>query len=303
MDISWEDARLFLAVAEAGSVSAAARALKITQPTASRRLAQLEATLGDAVFVRRASGAALTPLGERLLAPARRMAESAGELQLAAARTETRIEGVVRITAPPSFAYDFCVPFAASLRERLPGVRLEIASTVRYVDLARGEADLAIRFERTVLRDQTCLSSLTLDVAAFADAKLAERIGPRPKARDLPWVGWAPPLDALPPSEWLTRRIPGWKPSFASDDWLVQVRAAELGLGAIVLGRIRHPFLRATTLVEIPVTDLPATKTTLSLVCAKRALEVPRIRAVGEMLAEEMARCETQKPRRKARRR
>jgi DNA-binding transcriptional LysR family regulator len=75
MNIPWEDVRLFLAVAEAGSLSAASKRLHTTQPTVSRRLAELEATLGEPLFVRNAQGIALTSFGERLVEPSRRMAE------------------------------------------------------------------------------------------------------------------------------------------------------------------------------------------------------------------------------------
>src|SRR6185503_18701311 len=83
MDISWEDVRLFLTVAEHGSLTEAARRLQIGQPTASRRLAELEERLGYPLFSRSVEGTSLTSHGERWLEPARRMAEWAGELKLA----------------------------------------------------------------------------------------------------------------------------------------------------------------------------------------------------------------------------
>ncbi|MCW5807929.1 MAG: LysR family transcriptional regulator, partial [Deltaproteobacteria bacterium] len=77
MHIPWNDVELVVAVAETGSLSAAARRLQLTQPTVSRRLAELEAGLGEALFVRAVDGTTPTPFGERLLEPARRMAECA----------------------------------------------------------------------------------------------------------------------------------------------------------------------------------------------------------------------------------
>ena len=112
--MTWEDMRLFLAVVETGSLSAAARRLRIAQPTVSRRLAEIEATLGDVLFVRSVEGTAPTSFGERLVEPARRMAEWAGELERAAARADTSPRGVVRLTAAPGVAFDFVAPFAAS---------------------------------------------------------------------------------------------------------------------------------------------------------------------------------------------
>lgn len=293
MDIPWDDARLFLAVADAGSVSAAARQLKITQPTASRRIAQLEAGLGEPLFVRSAGGATLTRFGETLLEPARRMAEGAGELSRAAARGETTIEGIVRLTAPPGIAFALCAPFAAELRTALPALQLEVVSSTRYLDLSRREADLALRFERPALRDQALLASVEMEVAAYATRELVRSLGRRPGIADVPWIGWARPFDDQPPTSMLARKIPDFRPSFASDDFLVQYRAAELGVGALLLGRMRSRFERATPLVELRLHDLPRVKTHLHLVCAKSALWVPRIRAVADRLGAELARIET----------
>src|SRR5689334_4201790 len=113
MNIPWEDLQLFLAVAEARSMSAAARTLRLGQPTLSRRMALLEEAVGSALFVRRPDGVAPTPLAERLLPAARRMAEWASEAGRAVAGGERAPEGRVRIAAPPGIAFDFLAPLAA----------------------------------------------------------------------------------------------------------------------------------------------------------------------------------------------
>jgi len=113
MDISWDDVRIFLAVAEAGSVSGAARQLKLGQPTVSRRLAETEQAIGARLFARSVGGATLTPAGERLLAPAKQMAEWAGEVARAAEARATEPHGLVRVTASPYICFDFAAPFAA----------------------------------------------------------------------------------------------------------------------------------------------------------------------------------------------
>ncbi len=288
MHIHWDDAQLFLALAEAGSVSRAAQKLGVTQPTASRRLAALEAQIGESLVTRSVSGIALTSFGERLLGPAQRMAEWAGELERAAAERETAASGVVRVTAPPGFAIDFVTPFARSLADGLPGVRLEVISTVKYLDLARREADLAIRLARPTTRDLVTLATLELKAAPFAHEALARKLGSSPAPADVPWIAWAPPLDDTPPNGALARMIPGFSPAFASDDFLVQYRAAELGLGAIFLARMRHRFSQPTPLVELRVRGILPVPSRLHLVCARTALDIPRIRAVADALAAEL---------------
>jgi DNA-binding transcriptional LysR family regulator len=287
MDIPWEDVQLFLAVAQSKSLSAAARALQIAQPTVSRRIAALEVRMGEPLFARSVAGVALTAYGERLLSPARRMAEWAAEVDRAAERRHVAPSGTVRVTAPPGLASDFLAPFAAFLQERLPAVRLEVIATVRYLDVARAEADLALRFEQPPSRDLVVVTMVEHEVAAFAAERYVATLPKGYGLADVRWIGWAPPLDDLPPNRVLAKRIPGFVPAFASDDFLVQIRAAQEGVGAIVLGRLGHRFSRIGTLRQLAL-DLGVPRARLFLVSSRGALGVPRVRAVADLLAAEL---------------
>jgi molybdate transport repressor ModE-like protein len=297
MDISWEDARLFLAVVDSGSLSAAARQLRVAQPTVSRRVAELEALLGEPLFGRGVGGAALTPFGERLVEPARRMAECAAEFTRVAEHAEDTPRGVVRVTTPPGLAFDFVAPFAVALRETLPDVRLEVVSTLRYLDLVRREADLAVRFKQPSSRDLVTVAEWTTGVAAFASPAYAASLSPGYAVRDLDWIAWAPPLDHLSPNPELAATIPNFRPVFASDDFLVQLRAAEAGMGAMVLARAWHRFTRLDMLTELDV-SLGPVQASAFLVTTRSALAIPRVRAVAELLAEEFKRVRGKRPRR-----
>ncbi|MBX3196609.1 MAG: LysR family transcriptional regulator [Labilithrix sp.] len=297
MNVPWEEVQLLLAIAEARSVTAAARRLQITQPTASRRLSQLESLLGERLFVRSVEGVALTPFAERMLEPARRMAEWAGEVDRAAARTESAPGGVVRITAPPGVAFELVAPFAAWLRGALPDVTLDVVSSVQYVDLVRREADLALRLSDSGgQKELVTIASLAHGVGVFGSPAYARSLPKSPRLTDIAWIGWAPPLEHLSPNPELAKLIPGFRPIFASDDFLVQLRAAEAGIGAVFLGRARHRF-SASSLVELDV-DFGNLKRSLHLVCAKRALDIPRVRAVADLLARELEQA-TEPPRAK----
>jgi DNA-binding transcriptional LysR family regulator len=291
VDIPWEDLRLFLAVAETGSLSAAARRLRMAQPTVSRRLAELEATLGSALFARSVEGARLTPFGDRLAEPARRMAEWAAEAERAAEGADTAPRGVVRITAPPTIAHGFVAPFAAWLREKLPGIRLEVFSSVHNLDLGRREADLALRLQRPTQRDLVCVESLEYESAAFAARSYIERLPQGYGPADIDWIGWAPPLDHMFPNPQLAAKLPGFRMTFTSDDFLVQTRAAEAGVGALFLARVQHRFSRKTTLEELDL-DFGRARAGLHLVGTKSALEVSRVRAVADLLVAELAHAE-----------
>lgn len=288
MDVDWDDVRLFLAIAEHGSLTEAARRLKVGQPTVSRRLGELEERLGYPLFQRSVEGASLTSQGERWLVPARHMAEWAGELLRAAERADAEPVGVVRISAPPGVAYDFVAPFARALRDRHPKLSLEVSSRVEYVDLVRREADSALRMREPNQRDLVCVATLTHKNDAFVAPSYKARLPRRPALADIDWIGWAPPFEGLTPNKELAAMIPGLRLAFAADDFIVQRRAAEAGVGAIFLGCTRHRFSDESALVPLGLDLGPHATSALHLVCAKSALGIPRVRAVAELLAEEL---------------
>lgn len=297
MDISWDDARLFLAIAEAGSLSGAARALKLGQPTVTRRLALLEYTVGASLFRRGVSGAALTTAGERLLLPARKMAEWAGELHRAAERQDGPPRGLVRVAASPSLCFDFLAPFAGFLAEKHPGLRLELSSAVQYVDLARGDADLALRPLAPSNPDLVLVHSVVTDAAVFVSRALKARLPKNPALKDLPWIAWSPQFDSVPPNPQLAAAIPDFTPALTADHYLVMMAAAEAGVGAVLLNKGLHRFKRDTQLVPLEVDLGKWAKQPLHLVCAKSALDIPRVRRVADLLVKEL----TPWPRRSAR--
>ncbi|MGV3625986.1 MAG: LysR family transcriptional regulator [Archangium sp.] len=288
MDISWDDAKLFLAIAETGSLSAAARALKLGQPTVTRRLALLEYTVGAALFRRGVQGASLTAAGERLVLPAKKMAEWAGELHRAAEKQDGTPKGLVRITASPSLCFDFLAPFAGFLATKHPGLRLEVSSAVQYVDLVRGDAELALRPVAPTNSDLVLVHSITTEAAVFVSRALKERLPKKPDLKSIPWVAWSPAYDSVPPNPQLHAAIPDFVPAFTADHYLVQLAAAEAGVGAILLARSFHRFKRETSLVPLDVDLGKWTKQPLHLVCAKSALDIPRVRKVAELLVKEL---------------
>lgn len=286
MDIPWDDARLFLAVAECGSLSGAARALRMSQPTISRRLAELETLLGEPLFDRGVAGARLTSYGASLVEPARKMADWAGELTRAAER-RSGPEGVVRITAAPGVAHAFLVPFASAFAVSAPDIRLHVVSTVRSLDMTRREADIALRLEAAPEAEP--LAAIAVELRPFASQEYAAHIGTKTSPSKIRWIGWAPPFDELSPNTALQRRFPGWEPRFASDDYLLQIRACEVGLGAMLLPQAHPRYRSHSQLVELDV-DFAPIRRSVTLLCPRSAAAIPRVRAVLEPLT--VALCE-----------
>jgi DNA-binding transcriptional LysR family regulator len=290
MDISWEDIRLLLAIAEERSLSGAARKLRIGQPTVSRRLAQLEHEVGGTLFRRQATGVALTPAAERLVAPARHMAEFAGEFERAASQEQTAPSGWVRIAAPPGVAFEFLAPFAGWLRQTHPELRLELLSSIEYLDLARGDAHLALRMRAPTDGDLTVVGKLAHANAVMVSRKLAATLPKRPHIAQLDWIAWPPSMDHVPPNPQMRALIPHFVPRFTSDNFLIQLEAARSGVGAMVLGHLHHRFSRHDDLVPLDIDLGPYARSELFLVAPRSALGISRVLRVAELLKDELAR-------------
>ncbi len=289
MNSSWDDLHLFLTVAETGSLSQAARKLRIGQPTVSRRLSQLEEELGQSLCDRGTEGIRLTPFGEQLLEPLRQMAQYAALCDSHVERCEQTPRGIVRITAPPGVAHDFLVPFASELKRQNPDVQLQVLARVQYVNLARREADLAIRMRPTEQKELTSLFELDAPVGAFASAEYIASLPKNWQQSDVAFVGWAPPLEDLAPNPQLAAAIKDFVPAFASDDYLVQCRAAEFGLGVIFLPLIQHRFAFDRGLTRLPALDPGPTATGhVQLLASKSAVAVAKVRYVADRLLEEL---------------
>lgn len=144
----WNHIRAFLATAETGSLSAAARRLGLTQPTLSRQVAALEAELGVLLFERLGRSLALTGAGQELLCHSRRMGEAAEALTLTASGQAQAIEGTVRITASDVVSAHLLPPLLHQLRQRAPRLSIDVVAANDIRDLMRREADIAIRHVR-----------------------------------------------------------------------------------------------------------------------------------------------------------
>jgi len=148
ISFDWNRVRAFLATAEEGSFSAAARALGQTQPTLGRQVAALEDELGVTLFERVGRSLALTDAGVELIEHVRTMGEAASRISLTASGQSQAIEGRVRITASDVLSAYQLPPFLARLREIAPLLEIDVVAANDIRDLQRREADIAIRHVR-----------------------------------------------------------------------------------------------------------------------------------------------------------
>jgi DNA-binding transcriptional LysR family regulator len=284
--LDWALVQAFLAVAEQGSLSAAARAIGASQPTLGRQIKTIEEQLGTELFQRHEKGLSLTDAGAALLGPARAMREAAYTIELRAASNAVELEGTVRIAASVAVAQHHLPAIIANIRLKEPQIALEVAPSDESSRLHYREADIAIRMYRPTQLDLVTQFLGELELGAFAAKSYVAR-------RGLPQE----------PSELLSHDIVGMDKSTqiidgfrqagfpVSRDWF-SVRCDEqathwalvragcgIGFGQRSVG------LQDPDLLEIPL-DLGLPKLPLWLTAHAAIRHSPRVGRVWELLAE-----------------
>ena len=181
----WNKARAFLVTAEEGSLSAAARALGMAQPTLGRQVDGLEQELGIVLFERVGRGLTLTPSGLELLEHVRDMGEAAGRVSMTALGQSQALEGTICISASETYAAVLLPPIIAKLRILEPGIQVEIVVANHASDLRRREADIAIRNFRPTEPDLIAKKIGDAEAILYATPDYIEKIGNPTKPYDL----------------------------------------------------------------------------------------------------------------------
>jgi DNA-binding transcriptional LysR family regulator len=184
--LDWNDLRYFLAVARSGSTLAASKALGLSQSTVHRRLTALETNLGRRLFRRRATGYQLTRLGEEMRPYAERVQASVASFERHFASRDPSRTGTVRVACPASAAHRLMRSrMLEKFQARCPGLRAEFVMTEGFVDLAQGEADLAIR--QGAPEDKALIGRRIADVpwAIFGSRTYVERHGRPAQPKDI----------------------------------------------------------------------------------------------------------------------
>ena len=181
----WNKARAFLVTAEEGSLSAAARALGMAQPTLGRQVDGLEQELGIVLFERVGRGLQLTPGGLELLDHVRVMGDAAGRVSMNALGQSQTLEGRVCISASETYAAVLLPPIIAKLRILEPDIYVEIVVSNQASDLRRREADIAIRNFRPTEPDLIAKKVGEADAVLYATPDYIEKIGNPTMPQDL----------------------------------------------------------------------------------------------------------------------
>ncbi len=235
----WNDLKFFLAVASKGSTISAARSLGVNQSTVQRRLATLEQNLGQRLVERLPSGYRLTELGVAMLPLAESVAKAAASFEQGLADLGRDRVGIIRLTCPEPIAFRLTQSGILDRFQRAnPGMKVEFVLSDQYVDLSKGEADVALRSGDTddnVLVGRKIANSLW---AVYASRQYAERNGAPADVGDLavhPLIAFEESMTKHRVMTWLKEVAPSATYAARNTSVLGMIYAAKAGLGVAPL--------------------------------------------------------------------
>ncbi len=301
--LSWDDLRVVAAVAEAGSLPAAAGRLGLDHSTVFRRLGRIEAVLGLALFERRREGYAATPAGEEVVALARRLDEDVPAVTRRLAGRAPTPSGEVRVTTADSLLVHLMTPLFARFRAQCPEVRLDVVVANQSLNLSKRDADVAIRagddppptlIGRRVARIAWALYGRRdgLDAGAvpvLLTAGEAEGAGDAGAAMDAgrAWVALGDDLSAMKVARFPAETVPPRRVVYRTNSVLALAEAVEAGIGIghlpCFVGDVRPDLVRLAP-------PEPRFSADLWLLTHPDLRKAARVRALLDFLAEEIAR-------------
>jgi DNA-binding transcriptional LysR family regulator len=288
--LDWNDLRYFLAVARAGSTIAAAKLLGVSQPTVQRRLAVLEGANGRKLVEPHPTGYRLTELGKSMLPHAEHIAEGVAAFERNLASSDHSLTGTIKVTCPEAMVSRFLTPLVEEFRARHPQLHVDLLLTDRIVDLAKGEADVALRTHE--VNDNTLVVRRLADMpwAIYASRSYVERHGqPRriEEIDDHAVIGFVGEMANNHGGRWLRAVAPRARIAARGNTMLGLVAAVKSGAGLAplpaILGEVEDDLER----VLDPVTELDSR---IYLVMHRDLRDVPRVRAFCDFIVAEIAR-------------
>lgn len=283
----WSLMRSFLAVIEHGSLGQAAKALRSSQPTLGRHVAQLEQQLGVSLFERGQQGLLPTPLAQRLAGQAQAMAQGAREVGRLLDAHRSQAAAAVRISAGHLAACQLLPPMLARLRERHPDIAIELVATDAVSDLLRREADIAVRMARPVQSGIVARRVGAARLGVYGERGYLRRRGEPRELADLlrhDLVGFDADDALLRGLARLGLKLDRQAFAVRCDDKPAQCAAVRAGLG---LGVMASFSARAEGLQQV-LPDLPMPALPVWLAVHREVRSSPHIRRVYDFLRDEL---------------
>lgn len=236
--LDWDDLKVFLHAARGGSLSSAARRLRLDQSTISRRIAHLESTLGVALLERLPHGLRANEAGERLLCHAERIESAVIAMREDLQCGDSRMAGRVRLATMEGIASLFLASRLAPLRRRHPNLTVELLTSSQSVSVNRREADLFLSFFQPTGQGMVSDRIGCFRLGLYASQNYLDENGMPQNAADLAqhsFVTYIDDLIQLNSVRWLDDVIKKPAVSFHSNSMIAQMNAAAGGLGLVLL--------------------------------------------------------------------
>lgn len=232
---NWNDLRFFLAAAEAGSLSAAARLLGSNQPTVGRHIGALENDLGVKLFQRHPNGLVLSQEGAAVLEQVQLMQNGVQGIRRLIEGDYAELRGSVRMALPEGLCNALVVPRLVDFQRRYPDLALILNVSASSANLTRGEADVALRLYRPDEDDLVVRGLGSMEMGLYASREYLARQGTPDETGELAdhrLIGYGDALERMPEQQWLLQHAPRERPfTLRSDSTSARLRATACGLG------------------------------------------------------------------------
>lgn len=236
--LKWEDLRYFLAVAQTGSLSKAARSLAVNHSTVFRRITSLEQSLGVRLFERLPEGYVLTSAGDQMLASVSLIDEEIASLDLRIRGQDHRLTGVLRVTTTDSLGHFFLQPHLFEFQRQYPDIRLELITDNSFSNITKRQADVAVRPTNTPPEGLVGRKAGTIKWAVYASAAYIERHGAPERLQDLAQhrnIFTDDSLSTIAVVRWLREFVPDSSIVFCGNSIMTLYVAARQGFGVAPL--------------------------------------------------------------------
>jgi DNA-binding transcriptional LysR family regulator len=283
----WNDLQVFLAVIEAGTTLAAARRLRLSQTTVARRVAAMEAALELGLFEKRPQGYLPTEAALALVPAAEAARAAMAKFTGAAQAGQRALSGSVRLATNVTFANHVIEPAVVAFRAAYPEIDVEILAEDRMVDIAAGEADIALRAGRPPTEAELFGRRLAQDTwSIYCSRAYAEAHGIPAGVADLVGhrcIGLTATVPVTPLSEWVRANMPARAVVVRRDSVETVLASIRNGTGICLMS----DFLGASDagLVKCFSPDIDL-KSEVWLLTHEKLRQVPRVKALFDFLSD-----------------
>ena len=285
-NINWDGLRYFHAAAEAGSLSAAAKALESNQPTVGRHIDALETTLGVKLFQRSVKGINLTAEGQAVFEQTQKIQRSVVKIERVVQNGEEHASGTVRLSLPEGLGQELLIPALDKFYKAYPDVKLVFNVSATTANLTQDEADVAVRLFQPEEPDLVTEYLGEMKMGLYASKKYEKNHSLPNRLKDLRQhkvVTYGDHLSILPENQWLLNHTDESLRILSSDSTVTRFKATTSGVGIsiqpVVLSKTNKNLTRL-----FKAANLPAHK--VWMVYHKDLRHMSRIRAVVDFISD-----------------